>query len=256
MTTTVPPKEIDFSFAYGFADFAVKAALFPNDYDLDESIFPDFFNFREKSFFERAGKPCKQTLLHDFIHNVNHLNIDWHSGKIDPQDIPEQYGPLIESARIQLPAWFIPSKIEAHMDECSDLLKQASEISTEAAFQILFADRSFLFQFNKAVARSVAELRSGEDPIVVADGEIKRATYFPVWLKTAVFHRDKGRCQLCGADLTNLLVPVGQRHFDHMVPLKSHGTNDSTNIQLTCKSCNSSKQANVVATKHVTYPYW
>jgi 5-methylcytosine-specific restriction endonuclease McrA len=91
---------------------------------------------------------------------------------------------------------------------------------------------------------------------VVSDGVIKRESYFPVWLKNAIFHRDKGYCQLCFKDLTNLLVSTDVRHIDHMVPLKAHGTNDPTNLQLTCEACNTSKGAKVLSKKHLTIPFW
>lgn len=51
--------------------------------------------------------------------------------------------------------------------------------------------------------------------------------------KRIVFTRDGGVCQCCGGT-ENL-------EFDHIVPFSCGGGNESSNIQLLCRSCNRSK---------------
>lgn len=248
------PKQINFSAAYSFADGAVSAVKNPSDVGPGD-IIADFFEFREPGFFEQIERPQKTTLLHTFIYNINHSTIQHYLGKIDGDMIINEYGWVLDGANITRPAWFNALEVEDHTDDLRAILEVASREITEAAFQLLFADRTFLFEFSRFIQPYVSLLQAGEHPCIITAGVVKRA-YFPVWLKNAVFHRDKGRCQLCGCDLTNILVPTMERHIDHMVPLKASGTNDPTNFQLTCESCNTSKGAKVLAVNHMSYPYW
>lgn len=77
-----------------------------------------------------------------------------------------------------------------------------------------------------------------------------------MWLKKGVFHRDKGRCQICGCDLTNLVVINGKEHYDHIIPLAQGGTNDPTNFQLLCYECNLKKGASEIITSEKYQTYW
>ncbi|MEM5529719.1 HNH endonuclease signature motif containing protein [Gammaproteobacteria bacterium AS21] len=248
------PKEINYSSAYSFADAAISAVRNPSDIAPGD-IIADFFEFRTNSFFEQIEKPQQYTLLHTFIYNINCFGIQHYLGKVDGEAIISDFGPILDGANIPRPVWFIPDEVESHINELRPLLDAATRLITEAVFQMLFANRTFLFEFNKFLSPFILGLQPHEHPCIIAPGVVKRA-YFPVWLKNAIFHRDKGRCQLCGCDLTNIMVPTGKRHIDHMVPLRASGTNDPTNFQLTCESCNTSKGAKVLATNHLSYTYW
>ncbi len=85
---------------------------------------------------------------------------------------------------------------------------------------------------------------------------LERPNYIPTWLKSAVFHRDKGRCQICWRDLTGLMEPVRSMQLDHMLPLAASGTNDPTNFQLVCSECNLRKNKNVIVKPQRISPYW
>jgi len=51
--------------------------------------------------------------------------------------------------------------------------------------------------------------------------------------------KDQGyRCAYCRADLRKTT-----KHADHITPLSAGGSDDKSNIQMTCKSCNLSKGA-------------
>lgn len=52
-------------------------------------------------------------------------------------------------------------------------------------------------------------------------------------LRQKIFERDRYRCIACG-DHRNL-------ECDHIVPLADGGTNDASNLQTLCKTCNASK---------------
>ena len=247
-------QQINYSAAYSFADATVSAVRNPAEI-APGSIISDFFEFRSAEFFGKIEKPQKYTLLHAFIFHVNGFEIQHYLGKVDGEIIISDYGPLLDGASIPRPEWFTVEEVEDHIPELREIMETATEIITEAAFQLLYADRTFLYEFSLFIQPFIAQLKPYEHECVASPGIIKRS-YFPVWLKNAVFHRDKGRCQLCGCDLTNILVPTKARHIDHMVPLKASGTNDPTNFQLTCGACNTSKGAKVHAEPHYTYRYW
>lgn len=99
----------------------------------------------------------------------------------------------------------------------------------EEMFYILFLNRKFLQHFNYYMSHT---------------HEKKFArVYLPEWVKRAVFYRDRGRCVLCGKDLSGQLAILGEKgiHYDHIVSLDQGGLNDVTNIQLLCSKCNLSK---------------
>lgn len=249
------PREINYSEAYSSVSQVIKAIKNPESMQLNIETLGDFLEFREPDFYDQIAKPQKRTLLHNFIYNINNFDVQYYLRKIDAENIILEFGPLLDGANLTRPSWFNTSEIDEHIDDLSKILNRASDIITDASFLLLFADRTFLFEFNKFVSNYIQELEPSEHSCLNNDSIVKRV-YFPVWLKNAIFHRDKGRCQLCSCDLTNLLVPTENRHLDHMVPLKAGGTNDPTNFQLTCESCNTSKGAKVLANNHLSFPWW
>ncbi|MBB6428148.1 HNH endonuclease [Sphingopyxis sp. JAI128] len=135
--------------------------------------------------------------------------------------------------------WELP-KNERHEDLVSDwhdelrmtesyhrLLARMSE----DVFFILFANRQVLFNLNSWIADKI-EWRSL--------GPVTR-TRPPSWAKRAVFFRDRGRCCICGTDLSGLLSQIGIANLDHVVPLVANGINDVTNLQLLCDHHNAAK---------------
>ena len=61
----------------------------------------------------------------------------------------------------------------------------------------------------------------------------------PPSVRDYVFQRDQYRCQSCGRspELVSLQV-------DHIIPLAKGGSNDLSNLQTLCASCNGRKGAN------------
>ncbi|WP_310424453.1 HNH endonuclease [Chamaesiphon sp. VAR_48_metabat_135_sub] len=57
---------------------------------------------------------------------------------------------------------------------------------------------------------------------------------FPKEVREYVFQRDNHQCQSCG-QTTKLSI-------DHIIPLATGGTNDISNLQTLCGSCNSAKK--------------
>lgn len=127
---------------------------------------------------------------------------------------------------------------------------------TDESFHILFANRSFLLKFNRAVAEHLR----GDPGLVPLEergvaGRIRRRPP-PAWARSAVFFRDQGRCVLCHVDLSGLLSTDRVDHFDHMVPLADWGTNDACNLQLLCEACNLKKSAGLAVTGNRYSAWW
>jgi len=134
-----------------------------------------------------------------------------------------------------------------------------NELIVHSAFQILLQDRNFLHDFHVKLAVIVEDeienIISTYPEFVTNKKKIKRQ-HFPVWLKSAIFYRDKGTCVICRCDLSNLVRNQNQIHIDHIVPLNLYGTNDASNMQLLCESCNTSKGDRNTITSALNVPFW
>ncbi|MGE7811267.1 HNH endonuclease [Lysinibacillus capsici] len=130
-----------------------------------------------------------------------------------------------------------------------------------ATFQIMLNNRRFMHDFNVMVDTLIEKdidyiIEIKLEFINLKKNRIKRATYWPTWLKQALFYHDKGTCVLCRKDVTSQYHIASDLEIDYIVPLDLYGPNDSTNFQLLCKSCNASKQAGSTSTNLINVPYW
>jgi len=151
-------------------------------------------------------------------------------------------------------------------DDCSDEIAFAESVNTfycdyindewaNHVFVVLYSNKDFLFRFSSEIARVVQTLKKDDYPqYLKSDGVVKRKT-FPKWLIKGVNARDRYHCQLCGKELSGGLYPT-RENYDHIIPLELSGTNDATNIQLTCESCNKKKGARNMDYKNIIIPFW
>lgn len=136
-----------------------------------------------------------------------------------------------------------------------DLIAELCETVSKQVFHVLFANRGTMSAFGHMVSGYVLHTSPSFIPEAFNNtGHLTRAS-IPAWAKSAVFHRDKGRCVLCQTDLTKLFSQQSQIHYDHIMPLALGGMNCVTNLQLTCSNCNLDKGARSAATSR-EYEAW
>jgi hypothetical protein len=207
---------------------------------------------------EKLFKPSKSTLLHNLISQVIYSDYE-HSISKFPQAMIDAYNGLIDESELKKHKSSVKfDQVDNSWNFDLELLEKAIDEITPTVFTILYADRNLLLAFQKIVQRYVSTLKVTDFPKnLSSDGVIKRS-YIPEWLKKAIFYRDKGRCQLCGKDLTGLISPTYpcSIHIDHMIPLSQGGSNDPINFQLTCKQCNTSKGAQLLVKPMKLTPFW
>ncbi|NPU86376.1 MAG: hypothetical protein HPY65_18000 [Syntrophaceae bacterium] len=247
-------KELKFTFAY---QFIARIASMVDDNKSEEYI-EDYFDPSSLEFLDRIALPKKKTLLHTFITEVGCNDWEWIMRHTGEENI-EQFRKMCRDAEVDIPSWLNENEFHDHRDDAYELLEIIMERIAEPAFHILFSDHECLFRFQMIVSSVVKKMKKEDNPkIFKKDGVLSRLNYLPKWLTNAVYHRDKGHCQICRRDLTGLLTPMSQHglHYDHIIPLHQGGTNDPTNFQLTCEKCNTSKKAAISMPKPVTFTYW
>ncbi|MFK0522194.1 HNH endonuclease [Paenibacillus illinoisensis] len=128
------------------------------------------------------------------------------------------------------------------------------ESLSEDVFYIIFLNRKLLQEFNELFSSYLQSCQDSEDAkeyimdnglqeVIRSDFKLHRVN-IPMWVKRAVYFRDRGICVNCGRDLSGYLSLENVENFDHIVPLNLFGFNDVTNIQLLCRDCNSKKSGN------------
>lgn len=114
----------------------------------------------------------------------------------------------------------------------------------DSAFAILWQHKEILYKFNALLAEEIKQCKKNDFPDnFEKDGVLKRVP-FPTWLKKQIVYRDRGYCQHCGKQVESVDLVDGSYDLDHMIPLNKGGTNDPTNLILSCVHCNRSKRAN------------
>ncbi|MER0204117.1 MAG: HNH endonuclease [Nitrosomonas sp.] len=58
-------------------------------------------------------------------------------------------------------------------------------------------------------------------------------------------HRERGLCHYCGCIVALPSEPNQSYDIDHMIPVAKGGTNDPTNLVLSCPKCNNVKRAKI-----------
>jgi hypothetical protein len=254
---------VKFSESYALA-YSIWQILFEARQGDVDQLFEGYVFPCCESRADHFARPHRWTLLHCFIHSYyweSYEEFEHH--RHDMRDlIVAEYESVLNFYQIPYPSFELP---EETSDECDS--KMATIIGSlrsalpsariaHDTFQLLFGDRELLLKFNQGVAGVVRRhLRREEYPEIMESDGVLRRVYLPTWLKRAVFYRDKGRCVVCGRDLTGTVLTGEEVHYDHIVPLSEGGANDPTNFQLMCRACNLSKSRKM-GTSDQYQTYW
>ena len=240
-------RKLHFAHAYGYAGAVAQLLRFPEG----RGNLVQWIDTKSPTFRAALLRPEKRSVLHDLLYHLAHFDWDheithWYLNSLDRffwdhgERIPEK----------------LRRDTDGNRDKLSRRLEKPLAKLADAAFHLLFADRSALLGFNELLAGVIRQLPISQFPELRKPGIVRRPSYVPAWLKRAVYHRDKGRCQACHRDLTGVINPVSDAQVDHMWPLAQSGSNDATNFQLLCSSCNARKAAGRGITSEQYYAYW
>jgi 5-methylcytosine-specific restriction endonuclease McrA len=229
---------------------------------VEESVECDMelFNYNPDIFIEISTRFSKFSLLHFYIivAALNHYRREFRKNGdcIDEDTLEGYWYDLFESYEVEIRKYDFDSRTDIFIwfNKNIDQFELLFSKMAEEAFYVLFANREFLLNFNNLITKTITGTVFPPE-FITAKGTIKRIA-IPKWVKTAVFHRDKGRCVFCNTDLTGLINTLTSSNYDHIVPLDLHGTNDPCNIQLTCERCNKSKTNKIGTTSNKYIPWW
>ncbi|WP_417442385.1 HNH endonuclease [Idiomarina abyssalis] len=234
----------------------------------------DFYDDCKTFYF--LGKFQKESIFHEFIEFIVSGIYDEH---LDQFDLHESIKLPIERAfeyydvtYITFQEFYHEDGLHEHIDAeqgCYDYMEFLKSTgaynlllqkTTNEIFYILFQNRDLLMVFNQKIADIFETENKSDCPkqllhLMTANGFAKRKP-IPVWVKNAVYFRDRGRCVLCNMDLSGILNLDNKNNFDHIVPLARFGFNDVTNIQLLCHGCNQKKLAGKAVTSTKTQPWY
>ena len=218
-----------------------------------------FWNYDTNYFINAATKFSKYTLLHLYIVttalNYHHRDFLKNGDLIDEESIEIWYS-LFDTYKIKIRKFNFDYNLVIidWFDKNINKFEELFDRMANETFYILFANRQFLLDFNNLTVETVRDT-DFPDNLITKKGTIKRTT-IPKWVKTAVYHREKGRCVFCNTDLTSLVNTLTISNYDHIVPLNLYGTNDPCNIQLTCEKCNKIKSNKDGTTSSKYIPWW
>ena len=251
--------EVKFNKTYYFADL-VESCIYE---DLN------FWNYSPKVFILRSSNFNKETLLHHFIETTiwNYYNSAFNEfGGFYEED--EEFLDFLRSLfkTYDISIDFFDDVVDTELSEDlykdflkwwnnnEEIFRQLFNKIADEVFYIFFGNRNLLLHFNILVSELVKNTRYPQENITFS-GKIRRKNA-PVWVKKAVFLRDKGRCTNCTGDLTGLIATDTKQHYDHIVPLNQYGVNDPSNIQLLCETCNLKKSGSIIETSELYSKWW
>lgn len=186
----------------------------------------EFINHYDHFFNGMTESVIDEVLELDFLEKqflIYNVPINFFKIKYDENDYPI-------TTEVQIQNWYKKNEKKFFL---------LSEKLCDEVFFILFSNRKLLHKFNENISQSFNKLLIPEK-FLTQKGTIKRRP-FPVWLKDAIFHRDKAVCCFCSANLDKKNNIEIKSHYDHIIPLDLFGINDPTNVQLLCGKCNSEK---------------
>lgn len=262
-----------YSITHGDESINMASQIISELHGLNGVILKVWIEYTEINYLKKCIKPHKKTLVHSYIEFIYSYEFRYFLDKHFPMVVTSNIVELLEFYDIDyssIGTFKFRGKTDDDLsseefDEVEEFAERIYELFQKKLmglviddiFTVLFTDKNFLYEFNKQLSELICELTTDKYPqYLKKDGVIKRCGSIPKWMKKGVFYRDKGRCQICGADLTKILHTDNKENYDHIIPLENGGNNDPTNFQLTCECCNKSKGARSSEFNNTISRFW
>ncbi|WP_322845023.1 HNH endonuclease signature motif containing protein [Pseudomonas sp. B33.4] len=229
---------------------AVERFVYRRPIDEGEKVEFEFIDLKKIAL--ESVNISENTALHKVLDDIAYTNFYIYS--YDDLDWIGEYSDFVDYVvgmfghmQLAVPREFYRKTDEGIIDarnKYRDYFIGGLRVLVGSAFSHLWQRKQFLFDFNARLAKEISPLLKSEFPFLAKDGQLPRATYFPVWVDNLLVHRERGLCHYCGGPAALVSLPNQTYDIDHMVPIASGGTNDATNLVLSCPECNNKKRAN------------
>ncbi len=203
-------------------------------------------SFKDYAILAQKTKP--KTVVHEILDEIAYAyfylntydDVDWISDEDDFRGFTKYMSENMTSVKLSIIS--TPYRTNTHSDKFVKGLKDISN----SAFHQIWMRPSLLLAFNYRISEEVKLLKKSVYPFLKKNGVMKRPGSFPKWLHNIVKYRERGLCIYCGKNVANSLTPNQEYDIDHLVPLAKGGTNDATNLALSCPECNNLKRAKII----------
>lgn len=195
----------------------------------------------------------ENTALHKVLSDLAYINfylylyddLDWVG---EYTDFSQYAIDMFKNMGISVPDEFYSTSDEeiiAARDLYRALFLSGLQFFVDSAFAQLWFRKSFLFDFNMRLAKKISPLLKSQYLDLEKDGRLPRAQHFNKWIKDLILNREGGLCHYCHSPVAIPSMVNQTYDIDHMVPIANGGTNDPTNLVLSCFKCNNKKRAKV-----------
>ncbi len=199
----------------------------------------------------QSAEISENTALHKVLEELAYIDfylylyddLDWIENHSDFSNYAIE---MFQHMKLKVPREFYNKTADGILsarDKYAEYFLSGLRCFVDSAFAHLWLRKGFLFDFNMRLSEKIIPLLKSNYPILAKDGQLPRATYFPVWIKDLIMYRERGLCHYCGCIVALPSVPNQSYDVDHMVPIANGGTNDPTNLVLSCPKCNNEKRA-------------
>ncbi|CAH0311579.1 HNH endonuclease [Priestia megaterium] len=212
-----------------------------------------FYQDIEEEVSKLWGSMEPEWIYHYAVRTLKEVNLNPDLPEVDFDSCKEENCPHYDCE--------VGEKIHEWTNYIRENHRKIDDLIVHSAFQFIFQDRNFLHDFHlelsKLIEGNMDYIKEKYPDVVTNKNRIKRG-YFPKWMINAIFYRDKGTCSNaeCRCDLSNLIRTQNTIHIDHIIPLDLYGSNDASNFQLLCETCNTTKGARSTLTSSVSVPCW
>ncbi|ENY6168428.1 HNH endonuclease [Vibrio fluvialis] len=193
------------------------------------------------------------TALHKILSDLAYINfylylyddLDWVG---EYADFAQYAIDMFKHMNIRVPREFFRKSDDGIIEARNmyrELFLSGLQVFVNSAFSYLWHRKKFLFDFNMRLAEKISPLSKLDYPVLEKDGQLPRANYFNKWVIDLIVKREQGICHYCPSPVAIPGLSNQTYDIDHMVPIARGGTNDPTNLVLSCAVCNNKKRARI-----------